>query len=166
MFFSYFSFLKPKSAAQAADFVVYEGFFCIYIIRCTKDGSKMYQRSDHLLLDLLQIFRYSASRIRPSRKEGWAREMIPSALSQVDRPSRLITPYSVAIKYTWLLGEVIISPLNWGTTLEESLPCRSRKVEFMHRKAFPPLEAEAPIRKSSWPPVPLICLDPKLSEET
>ena len=32
--------------------------------------------------------------------------------------------------------------------------------------ALPPREADAPIKKSNWPPVPLICLTPELSAAT
>ena len=53
------------------------------------DGKK-----DHLLL-LRQMCIFSASAMSCSRKSGWAMEMMASARSQVDRPFRLIMPYSV-----------------------------------------------------------------------
>ena len=56
---------------------------------CIFDGKK-----DHLLL-LRQMCIFSASAMSCSRKSGWAMEMMASARSQVDRPFRLIMPYSV-----------------------------------------------------------------------
>ena len=56
---------------------------------CIFDGKK-----DHLLL-LRQMCIVSASAMSCSRKSGWAMEMMASARSQVDRPFRLIMPYSV-----------------------------------------------------------------------
>ena len=56
---------------------------------CIFDGKK-----DHLLLRR-QMCIFSASAMSCSRKLGWAMEMMASARSQVDRPFRLIMPYSV-----------------------------------------------------------------------
>ena len=57
---------------------------------------------------------------------------------------------------------MIISPLNCGNTLEKSWPLLSLYVELIQINAFPPLAEDAPIKNSSCPPVPLICLAPKL----
>ena len=39
------------------------------------------------------------------------------------------------------------------------------KEEVMQINDFPPREMDAPVRKSSWPPVPLICRCPTLSAQ-
>ncbi len=59
-----------------------------------------------------------------------------------------------------------MSPAKVGTMRERSTPDLSVKVLVMHKKAFPPRLMAAPVRKSSCPPVPLICLVPEDSEHT
>jgi hypothetical protein len=59
-----------------------------------------------------------------------------------------------------------MSPEKVGTMRECFTPALSVKAEVMHRKALPPLDMAAPVRKSSWPPVPLICRVPEDSEQT
>ena len=60
----------------------------------------------------------------------------------------------------------MISPLNCGFTLKCFTPFLSVCVELMQINALPPREPEAPIRKSSCPPVPLIWREPLLSAAT
>ena len=59
---------------------------------------------------------------------------------------------------------VIISPENVGTIRLCITPFLSVWVLLMHINALPPHAICAPHTKSSWPPVPLICLVPELSE--
>ena len=47
-----------------------------------------------------------------------------------------------------------------------SVPSLALKVLDMQMKALPPLLLAAPVRKSTWPPVPLIWRVPALSELT
>ena len=63
-------------------------------LQLKKGDSKYTGKKDHLLL-LRQMCIFSASAMSCSRKSGWAMEMRASARSQVDRPFRLIMPYSV-----------------------------------------------------------------------
>lgn len=57
-------------------------------------------RLTYFLLDCLQIFLFSASLIRLSRKSGWAMEISFSARYQVGQVFRDTAPYSVTMKLT------------------------------------------------------------------
>ena len=59
-----------------------------------------------------------------------------------------------------------MSPPNTGTTRLFSAPLLSVNVLLMQMNALPPFDIVAPVRKSTWPPVPLICRVPLLSELT
>ena len=77
------------SATEKRGFEIYRAADAVHPRPCIFDGKK-----DHLLL-LRQMCIFSASAMSCSRKSGWAMEMMASARSQVDRPFRLIMPYSV-----------------------------------------------------------------------
>ena len=77
------------SATEKRGFEIYRAAVAVHPRPGIFDGKK-----DHLLL-LRQMCIFSASAMSCSRKSGWAMEMMASARSQVDRPFRLIMPYSV-----------------------------------------------------------------------
>ena len=60
----------------------------------------------------------------------------------------------------------MISPLKWGTMLLRRTPSLPTREEATQMKALPPRLMAAPVRKSTCPPVPDICLSPALSELT
>ena len=92
----------------------------------------------HRLLDPRQIFCSSAAAISPSRKSGWAMAISFSARSQVERPDRRATPYSVTRLGAWVRGVVMTSPsVNLGRIRECMTPCLSVKVEDMAKNAWP-----------------------------
>ena len=74
------------------------------------------------LLALRQMFIFSASLTRPSRRSGWATLIRASARCQVDLPARSATPYSVTIRWAWVRGTVTIEPCgSMGTMRDLSL---------------------------------------------
>ena len=59
-----------------------------------------------------------------------------------------------------------MSPPKCGRMRERRVPCLSVNVDVMQMNALPPRAIAAPVRKSSWPPVPLIWRRPELSDAT
>ena len=81
-----------------------------------------------------------------------------SALCQVDFPFKFAAPYSVTIKLVAVLGVVTIAPgVKIGEISDSLLPSFSVLVDGVQMKLFPPFDRNAPITKSTCPPVPLIC---------
>src|SRR5438105_6796295 len=88
-----------------------------------------------------------------SRNLGWAISINDFARSRIDLPCRYATPYSVTT-YRISPREVTTPApgLSMGTILEIAPFLAVDEIAMM---GLPPLERDAPRRKSTWPPMPL-----------
>ena len=69
----------------------------------------------------------------------------------------------IAKKHGGIEETITVRRLAYGVGVEKVFPLHSpsiEKIEDMQMKLLPPLERYAPMAKSSWPPVPEMCLMP------
>lgn len=120
-----------------------------------------------ILLLRRQIFIFSASLIKSSRKSGCASLMSFSVRAQVEAAFIDSQPYSVTTICTICRGTVVMLPLpSVGTIRERISPSLVLNVEGRQIKLRPPFDQNAPRVKSDMPPLPEICLNPELSAFT
>ena len=87
--------------------------------------------------------------------------IIASARSRSESPARFAAPYSVTMYCVSVRdAETVLPEGTQGTMFDLSEPSFLLCVEARQMKPLPPLERNAPSRKSSCPPVPESCRVP------